>query len=154
MKLADLLRPSLVAVDVDAKTWQEAIEACGRLLHEDGATEERFTAAMIRVAHEFGPYIVITPGIALPHAYPEDGVLKPSMALVKLKTPVKFGNSQNDPVWLVVALAPIDSKQHIQGLSELAFVLSDMANIRDLMKCTTSQELHDVFHSAVPDKPQ
>lgn len=153
MKLAELLRPSLVAVDVEVKTWQEAIEACGRLLYEDGAIEERFTAAMIRVAHEFGPYIVVAPGIALPHAFPEDGVIKPSMALVKLKTPVNFGNSQNDPVWLVVALAPIDAQQHIQGLADLAAVLGDMANIRDLKACSTPQELHNVFHSAVPDAP-
>ncbi len=151
MKLSELLRPSLVAVDVEAENWQKAIEACGQLLYKDGATEERFTAAMIRVTREFGPYIVVAPGIALPHAYPEDGVIKPSMALVKLKTPVEFGNAQNDPVWLLVALAAVDSQQHIQGLADLAFVLGNLANIQELKQCNTPEELLAVFYSSVPD---
>lgn len=150
MNLKDLLRPPLVAVDIPVKDWQEAIQACGRLFIDDGATEERFSDAMIRVAKEFGPYIVVAPGIALPHARPEDGVIKASMAVVKLRTPVKFGNKDNDPVWLLVALAAVDHQQHIQGLAELAGVLGDNSNVEKLKKCTTAAELLDVFYSAPP----
>ncbi len=150
MNLAELLRPSLVAVDVVAKDWQEAIIACGQLLLADNAIEERFTNAMIRVTREFGPYIVVAPGIALPHAYPEDGVIKPSMALVKLKAPVNFGNKDNDPVWLLVALAAVDTQQHLGGLADLANVLRDETNINELKKCTSCDELLEVFYSAVP----
>ncbi len=150
MNLKDMLRPSLVAVEIEAKDWQEAIRACGKLFIGDRATEERFSEAMIRVAKEFGPYIVVAPGIALPHARPEDGVLKASMALVKLKTPVNFGNKDNDPVWLLIALAAVDHKQHIQALAELAGVLGNTENIAKLKKCKTSEELLDVFYSAPP----
>jgi mannitol/fructose-specific phosphotransferase system IIA component (Ntr-type) len=150
MNLKELLRPPLVAVNVEVKDWQEAIQACGKLFFADGATEERFSDAMIRVAKEFGPYIVVAPGIALPHARPEDGVIKASMAVVKLKTPVNFGNKDNDPVWLLVALAAEDHKGHIQGLAELAGVLGDSNNVEKLKKCTTPEELLDVFYSAPP----
>ncbi|HEX7555099.1 MAG TPA: PTS sugar transporter subunit IIA [Leptolinea sp.] len=150
MNLKELLRPPLVAVDIAVKDWQEAIQACGKLFVADGATEQRFADAMIRVAKEFGPYIVVAPGIALPHARPEDGVIKASMAVVKLKTPVNFGNKDNDPVWLLVALAAIDHKQHIQGLAELAGVLGDSENVEKLKKCKTPEELLDVFYSAPP----
>ena len=85
----------------------------------------RFMDAMIRVATEFGPYIVIAPGIALPHARPEDGVIDSTVAVVRLATPVNFGNEDNDPVWLVVALAAKDKEGHIQGLSDLATVLGE-----------------------------
>jgi PTS system ascorbate-specific IIA component len=147
MNLREMLRPPLVAIDVRVKNWQEAVKVCGRLFFTDGATEERFSEAMIRVAIEFGPYIVVAPGIALPHARPEDGVIKASMSVVKLSTPVNFGNDENDPVWLVVALAAIDDRQHIQGLSELASVLSDPRNIEQLKACQTTEELLDVFYS-------
>jgi len=150
MNLKELLRPSLVAVDVEVKDWEEAIRACGKLFIADGATEERFSDAMIRVAHEFGPYIVVAPGIALPHARPEDGVIKASMAVVQLKTPVNFGSKDNDPVWLLVALAAEDHKGHIQGLAELANVLGNSDNVEKLKKCTTPEELLDVFYSAPP----
>jgi mannitol/fructose-specific phosphotransferase system IIA component (Ntr-type) len=100
---------------------------------------------MVRVAKEFGPYIVVAPGIALPHARPEDGVKKACIAVVRLKTPIEFGNKENDPVYLLVALAAIDDKQHVQGLAELAGVLGNQENINKIKTCQTKQELLHVF---------
>lgn len=147
MNLRDLIRSNIVAVDVEVKDWQEAIRAAGQLMFADGAVEERFSDAMIRVANEFGPYIVVAPGIALPHARPEDGVIKASIAVLRLQTPVNFGSKENDPVFLVVALAAIDHKQHIQGLSELAAVLGDEDNIKKIKACETKEDLLNVFWS-------
>lgn len=142
------MRQSLVAVDVEVKDWQEAIRSCGNLLSQDGATEARFTEAMIHVAKELGPYIVVAPGIALPHARPEDGVLNASMAVVKLKTAIYFGNKDNDPVWLLVALAAVDHQQHIEGLAELASVLGNSENVKRIKYSKTTKELLEVFYSA------
>jgi len=147
MNLKDLIRPELVAVDVEAANWEEAILAVGKLMVDSGAVEERFPHAMIRVAKEFGPYIVVAPGIALPHARPEDGVIKASIAVARLKNTVEFGNKDNDPVYLLVALAAVDHEQHIKGLSELAGVLGDEENIKKIKACTTKEELLDVFLS-------
>jgi mannitol/fructose-specific phosphotransferase system IIA component (Ntr-type) len=147
MNLRDLVRPNIVAVDVEVKDWQEAIRAAGALMFADGAVEERFADAMIRVAKEFGPYIVVAPGIALPHARPEDGVIKASIAVLRLKNTVNFGNVDNDPVYLVVALAAIDHKQHIQGLAEMASVLGDEENIKKIKACQTKEELLNIFWS-------
>jgi mannitol operon transcriptional antiterminator len=147
MNLRDLVRPNIVAVDVEVKDWQEAIRAAGTLMFADGAVEERFSDAMIRVAKEFGPYIVVAPGIALPHARPEDGVIKASIAVLRLKNTVNFGNVDNDPVYLVVALAAIDHKQHIQGLAEMASVLGDEENIKKIKACKTKEDLQNIFWS-------
>lgn len=147
LNLRDLVRPNTVAVDVEVKDWQEAILAAGQLMFKDGAVEERFGQAMVRVAKEFGPYIVVAPGIALPHARPEDGVIKATIAVLRLKTSVNFGNKDNDPVYLVVALAAVDHDQHIQGLRELASVLGDEENIKKIKASQTSQELLDIFWS-------
>ena len=145
MDLKQLIRPNLVAVDVEVEDWQDAIRTAGSLLINDGAVEERFSDAMIRVAKEFGPYIVVAPGIALPHARPDDGVITASIAVLRLKTPVDFGNKDNDPVYLVVALAAIDNKQHITGLSQLANVLGDEEKIKDIKQVQTKEKLLEVF---------
>ena len=142
-----LIRENLVAVDVEVDDWQEAIRAAGNLMVTDGAVEERFVDAMIRVATEFGPYIVVAPGIALPHARPEDGVIEASIAIVRLKTPVNFGNEDNDPVYLVVALAAVDQEQHIDGLRQLALVLGDDDKIIAIKEAITREELLDIFWS-------
>jgi PTS system ascorbate-specific IIA component len=72
------------------------------------------------------------------------------MAVVKLKTPVNFGNKDNDPVWLLVALAAENHHSHIEGLKGLAGVLGESENVEKLKLCTTPEELLDVFYSATP----
>jgi mannitol/fructose-specific phosphotransferase system IIA component (Ntr-type) len=145
MDVKELIRKEIVDVDVSVEDWKGAIRAAGKLLVEDGAVEERFIDAMIRVAKEFGPYIVVAPGIALPHARPEDGVIKPSIAIVRLATPVEFGNEQNDPVYLIVALAALDQEQHIDGLRRLALVLGDKEKIEVIKNATTREDLFQTF---------
>ena len=145
MEVKELIRESLIDVNVEVEDWQEAIRAVGKLLVADGAVEERFVDAMIRVAKEFGPYIVVAPGIALPHARPEDGVIQASIAIIRLKTPVDFGNEENDPVYLVVALAAVDQNQHIEGLKQLAMVLGNEEKIKAIKAAKTKEELVDLF---------
>lgn len=145
MEVKELIRESLIDVDVEVEDWQGAIRAVGKLLVEDGAVEERFVDAMIRVAKEFGPYIVVAPGIALPHARPEDGVIQASIAIIRLRTPVDFGNDENDPVFLVIALAAVDQNQHIEGLKQLAMVLGKQEKIKAIKEAKSKNELVDIF---------
>jgi len=148
IEINKLIRKEIVDVDVAVEDWQGAIRAAGKLMVADGAVEERFSEAMIRVAKEFGPYIVVAPGIALPHARPEDGVIKPSIAIIRLSTPVNFGNEDNDPVYLVVALAAIDHEQHIDGLKQLAKVLGNQDKIAEIKSASTKEELLNAFLNA------
>ena len=60
-------------------------------------------------------------------------------------TPVNFGNEDNDPVWLVVALAARDKEGHIQGLSDLATVLGEAENVEKIRQSRTVQEMLGIF---------
>ena len=80
---------------------------------------------MIKFCEEHQAYIVIAPGIALPHARPEDGVKKICLSLLTLQKPVHFGHPHNDPVDLVIALGMIDNKSHVEALASLSEILMD-----------------------------
>ncbi len=147
MNLRELIRPPLVATQVPAQNWEDAVRAVGALLVADDAVEPRFVDAMIAVAKEFGPYIVVAPGIALPHARPEDGVKRASIGMITLAHPVEFGNEENDPVSLVLALAAVDNKQHIQGLAELAAILGDDDAVSRLRSAESAEELLKIMWS-------
>ncbi len=69
---------------------------------------------MIRVAKN-SAHIVIAPGIALPHARPEDGVIDSTVAVVRLAEPVNFGNEDNDPVWRELPWPPGTKKAISRG---------------------------------------
>ena len=152
MNIKELMRPNLVKIHVPVKDWQDAIRAVGELMVKDGAVEPRFIDAMIRVANEFGPYIVLAPGFAMPHARPEDGCLRSSMALITLAKPINFGNPQNDPVKVVVALAATDNKSHIEGLSDLAEVMSEDGIVDKLGNSKTVDEVLDIMYQRQGEK--
>ncbi|NIM93560.1 MAG: PTS transporter subunit EIIA [Anaerolineales bacterium] len=141
MDLRELLRLQLADVKVSVNNWEDAVRAAGDLLVKDDAVEPRFIEAMIQVAKDLGPYIVIAPGIALPHARPEDGVKRTSISMITLTHPVEFGNEFNDPIHLVVALAATDHEQHVNGLADLAKVLSKEDNVERLKTVATIDEL-------------
>nr|PZN37131.1 MAG: hypothetical protein DIU70_13230 [Bacillota bacterium] len=124
--------PATVAVDAAARTWEEAVAAAGSLLVKAGLAEGRYVEAMLRTVRELGPYVVVVPGVAVPHARPEDGVRELGMALVRLRTPVYFGHPEHDPVDLVIALGAVDSESHLPALMQLWEILESPRALADL----------------------
>lgn len=124
-QLSDLVTPSAVRLDVRADDWRAAIRAAGALLESDGIATGDYTDAMIRIVEEYGPYIVIAPGFALAHARPDESVHRTGMSFVRLAEPVAFGNADNDPVRIVMALAAADASTHREALVALASLLVD-----------------------------
>jgi PTS system ascorbate-specific IIA component len=147
-RLKDLVSSQTVRAKMTVRDWEEATEIAGSLLIKSGVALPEYIVAMKRVLKEMGPYAVIAPGIVLLHARPEDGVLKPGLALVTLSTPVNFGHTENDPVDLVFALAATDKTSHLQGLQELAQLLSDGDVLKGLRSAQTDEELLKIVHSS------
>jgi len=124
--LKDLLTEKTIKLNVDAKNWEEAVRIGGDILVKNGFVEPRYVDAMVRNVKEIGPYIVIAPGIAMPHARPEDGVKQVCMSLITLKKSVEFGHSKNNPVSVVVCFGAIDNSTHLKALSQLVELLGSM----------------------------
>ncbi|WHE06965.1 BglG family transcription antiterminator [Thermoanaerobacterium thermosaccharolyticum] len=139
--LKDLLTEKTIKLNVEVKDWEEAVKVGGELLEKDGAIEHRYIDAMIDSVKEIGPYIVIAPGIAMPHARPEAGAKKIGMSLITLKNPVNFGNKENDPVKIVVCLCAVDHSAHLKALSELVELLGDDEFVAYLLKCDNSSNI-------------
>jgi len=79
----------------------------------------------------------------MPHARPEDGVIKPGFALVTLATPVEFGNSENDPVDIVVAFGAIDKEKHVEALVKIANLLGNPMTVTNIRNARTIEQLYD-----------
>ncbi len=112
-----------VTVKDSVKTWEEAIEVAAKPLLESGYINENYIQQMIRNVRELGPYIVIMPQVALPHARSECGALKTGVSILKLDKPVVFPADQ--AVELLVVLSAEDDVTHMGLLSEIADLLMD-----------------------------
>ncbi|MBA4493536.1 PTS sugar transporter subunit IIA [Paenactinomyces guangxiensis] len=138
------LEESLTHFGVEAESPVQAIREAGRLLVNAGTASESYIEAMLHSFEKNGPYFVIAPHIALPHARPEDGVIEASVSMIQLKNPVKFGHQANDPVRLVFAIGASSSEDHLELLQKISTLLSNQENVKKLgeAKCyETIQEL-------------
>jgi len=121
-----LLEEEAIRVVEGFEDWREAVAASVGILVEKGAVEPRYLDAVIETSLKYGPYYVVAPGLAMPHARPEDGAKSRGFGLVVSRRPVHFGNGANDPVSLILAIAAASSRE----LNETA-----IAQVMDLIAC-------------------
>lgn len=140
-----ILKKSAIRVNVQVSTWQEAVRAAGELLVQNGHAEPAYVDGMVHLATTLGPYIVMTPGIAIPHARPEDGAINVGIAAVKLAEPVEFGNEDNDPVHLVLAFCTPNAEAHIEVLSQLAENLEQDNLLENIIATQTVEDIQALF---------
>ena len=123
--LQDLLLEDNVSFRYPAETWEDVIRHGGQLMVDAGFTDSTYTEAMIDVVRDMGPYIVLAPGLAMPHARPEMGAKQVGAALVTLEKPIDFGSPENDPVSVAVFLCAPNKDEHIQLLTDIATLFED-----------------------------
>jgi mannitol/fructose-specific phosphotransferase system IIA component (Ntr-type) len=143
-----MLPAERIRVGVKVDNWRDAIREAGILLFDTGAVTFEYIEAMIKTAEELGPYIVLAPGIALPHAATEAGARQTALSLVRLDDPIAFGNPDNDPVRLVFALSAIDKKAHIVALQALAEVFLSKELMDQVFEADNVETLVEIFYHA------
>jgi mannitol/fructose-specific phosphotransferase system IIA component (Ntr-type) len=121
--LEELLTTQTIQIRTNVADWKEGIRAASKPLLDLGTIEEGYVDSMIQSIEKNGPYVVITPGVAIPHARPEEGVRSLSMSLLKLDEPVDF--APDKPVRLIIVLAAADSESHLRALVQLTKLLSE-----------------------------
>ncbi|MFZ5967158.1 MAG: BglG family transcription antiterminator [Bacillota bacterium] len=143
--LSDLITAEDIRLNVEAMDWEDAVYKGAKMLLDKGCIEEKYIEGIIKKVKEIGPYIVVAPGIALPHARPEDGVNHLSMSLITLRNPVQFGNKDNDPVKMVLTLAAVDNETHLTALSQLMGLLCDAEDIARILGGANKKEILDII---------
>ena len=134
--LSEVTNESLIRLNIEAVNWKDAIRKSANPLVKNGYATENYVNGMIKTTEESGPYIVISKGVALPHARPELGAKKIGITVTTLKTPINFGNKSNDPVQFIFALCAVDNKSHLKAMSELVNFISDQNFLKSLIKET------------------
>ncbi len=138
--LHHLLAPDHIQLDVECSDWEDAIRMSAFPLLKEHYIEEKYIDAMIENVKENGPYIVLFPGFAVPHEGVEKGSLQVGMNLIRLKTPVEFGDEDNDPVEFVCCLSAIDHKAHLRAFFNLVNMLGKSDLKEALQQVKSSEE--------------
>ncbi|MGC4379251.1 BglG family transcription antiterminator [Fictibacillus sp. Mic-4] len=143
--LHDLLKEETIQIIEQLSDWEEAIRVAAHPLLKKGAIDTSYIDAMIENVKTVGPYVVIGPEVAIPHARPEMGVNQVGMSFLKLNKPVYFLNDEKHPVRLLFCIAAIDNKTHLKALSQLTKLLSEKANIERLKELESIEKISELF---------
>ncbi|WP_085506023.1 BglG family transcription antiterminator [Thalassobacillus devorans] len=145
--LQELLTSDTIQFKDKASDWMQAIKIAAQPLVDKNFIHASYVDAMIENVNEFGPYIVIAPKIAIPHARPEAGVERLGMSLLKLEEPVGFSEQEKHQANLVIVLAAIDNETHLKALSQLTTMLSEDGNIDKILNSQDKNEITDLIET-------
>lgn len=143
----ELVNSNLIQINVKAKNWKDAILKSAKPLIEKGIVTENYPKRVIEIAKESGPYIVITPHIALSHASISDGALGDAIGFTVLEESVEFGNEANDPVKYIFTLASTADGGHLQQMAQLVSVLQRPDFFTKIDKCTTETQISEFINN-------
>ncbi|MEI0517454.1 PTS sugar transporter subunit IIA [Brachyspira murdochii] len=136
--LKDFLKDNIKIVE-SVSNWEEALKIGSKSLVDNKNIEEKYVQAIIDNVYKYGPYIVLTDGVAMPHSRPEDGVLKKGMSFLKVKNGVDFYQT-DEKVYLFFTLAAENADGHQDAIAELAEFLGDDEKLEKMIKEDLTEE--------------
>lgn len=143
--LNDWLTSDRIQIRTDITDWRQAVEVSAEPLLKDGTITPDYLTAIFAQREKLGPYFVLAPGIAMPHARPEEGAKGLGLSLLTLPHGVKFNSEDNDLVYTVVMLSAPDKHSHIELISELAELFSSDEEMQKIHQAADIKTIQDVI---------
>ncbi|AEB06598.1 putative PTS IIA-like nitrogen-regulatory protein PtsN [Coriobacterium glomerans PW2] len=127
-------------------SWREAIRACCAPLMADGTIEPIYAEEIIACVEKHGPYIVLIPGVAMPHSTENaTGCNATAIGFMRCSEPVSFeqGNPERD-AQIFFTLCDTDQETHFANMAKLYSILTDDAVVAKLKLATRAQDLLEI----------
>lgn len=132
-------------------SWEEAIYESCRKLKENGYITDQYIEEIIASVKEHGPYIVIVPQVAMPHAQAtSEGVLGTAISFTKFKEPVVFYDQEFDedkPATLFFTLAAKNPDEHLGNITNLMALLGEEGMIEKLLETQTLEDFEQLLEA-------
>ncbi|HDI6006231.1 TPA: PTS mannitol transporter subunit IIA [Escherichia coli] len=144
MRLSDYFPESSISVIHSAKDWQEAIDFSMVSLLDKNYISENYIQAIKDSTINNGPYYILAPGVAMPHARPECGTLKTGMSLTLLEQGVYFPGN-DEPIKLLIGLSATDADSHIGAIQALSELLCEEEILEQLLTASSEKQLADII---------
>lgn len=129
-----------IRLGLSAASWQEAVKLAVQPLIDSGAVTSEYYDAIIASTEKYGPYYVLMPGMAMPHAEAGVGVKRNAFALITLSQPVTFSDGKD--VSVLLTLAATDPSIHTTVAIPQIVALFELEDaISRLVACRTPEEV-------------
>lgn len=141
--MKDILRGKIQVVD-NVCNWEDGVLQAGKILLDKNFIESRYIDAAIENIKKLGMYIILTDGVAMPHARPEDGSLETGVSLLVIKDGVLFSPDE-EKVKLIFMLSSKDNTSHIDVIKKLSNLIDDEELIEKIAKANNENEILNII---------
>ncbi len=127
--------------------WRDAIKEGVQPLIADGSVDPEYVDCLIANIEKHGPYIVLVPGLAMPHAMEGAvGANRSAISFMRVKESVHFGDPDDPETSATVffTLSDVDPDSHLQNMQRLAQVMSNEDVVARLAKIETPEEMLEI----------
>ena len=141
--LKDLLTADRIRFTDFVQDWRDAVRLAAAPLIEDGSITQNYVRAMIDSIETTGPYIILTPGVALPHARPSEGAKKLAMSMLCSKERIYFSDQKYAN--LIIVLSSVDGHSHINALVHLSNIFGEEETLKQFMEAKNAEEVVELI---------
>ena len=140
-----------VQLDCEAQDWQSAIKVTFLPLIQAKKITEDYIAAVIASTIKHGPYYIIGPNLAMPHADLSEAVNATAFSLAVFKAPVVFNEGNSARV--LVGFASPNKNEHLAfAIPQIIAVFENPAITEKMMVANSVAEIMAIIDSVDQNK--
>jgi mannitol operon transcriptional antiterminator len=121
------------------QSWESAIQKTAEVLLANHCINEHYIDVMISLAHQYGPYFVISPHIAIAHAHPKDGVSKLGVTLSIYKNGLNIMGKEQ--VQFLFVLSSPNQGDHLHILQNIALLAEQPKLMNQLIEAENEEDI-------------
>lgn len=140
-----ILTPQFIRLDLKCNNWRDAIEAAAEPLFNAQYINQNYIREIIETTEKYGPYYIIAPGVALPHAAPGKTSYKTGISFVRLKDSVNFGDTETLPVKYVFVLSVVNKESHLKSMFSLIQLVRDPGFMKQIDRAKSPEEVYSLI---------
>lgn len=144
MQLSNYFPKSSISVIHSAKNQQKAINFSIVSLLNKNYISKNYIQAIKNSTINNGPYYILAPSVAMPHAQPKCKALKTKMSLTLLKQSVYFPKN-NKPIKLLIKLSAANANSHIGAIQALSKLLCKKKILKQLLTASSKKQLANII---------
>ena len=144
MLLKEIAEKKRYAFTEGPLSWRDALRECCKPLEAEGLVEPVYADVIIQNVEKNGPYIVLVPGVAMPHTTENaQGCNGTGIGFMRCDQPVHFGepdDAEHD-AQIFFTLCSTNQDEHFQNMQRLMAVLTNEEAVEKLKAATSVDDL-------------
>ncbi len=143
MLIKDIVNQKNFAFYREAADWKDAVRKCCQPMVVNGVIGEDYAERVIECVKKYGPYIVILPGVAIPHCNEScELAYKTAIGFAKFEKPVIFDKEDKEKnATVFFTLSATDHNKHLENLLKLSSILEDGKILGQLFRARSEADL-------------